>query len=295
MQCTRIRCGVAVSAFTLISASAHAETVNPGFETVSRALAGGEQTNGIGGDDVLVGTRLPFPFGNGVVDWSDPVTVPGWRTITVPFGSPNQLLAGVLRPADIDGAPFVTGIEGNNALAIQAAIAGQETTTVLQPDTTYTLSFLGAISQFDSDYFFSVSLTAVDDTADLPIENQPGVTRLALGTFFPPNNTPDGVMRRYEFSYTTPKTLPAALVGARVGINIFGSDGIPRVIYDDFALTALGPTIPADLDADGEVGASDLAILLAAWGTNPGSPADLNADGAVNSTDLAILLAAWGT
>jgi hypothetical protein len=243
--------GIALFASMCIASSAQAESVlivNPGFETVSRPLAGGEQTNGIGGAGTLVGTREPFPFGVGTVDWSAPVTVPGWRTFVVPFGSPDILYAGVLRPTELGGTPFVTGIEGGNVLAIQVAQAGQETAEVLQPNTTYTLSFLGGISQFDSNYFFAVTLTAIDDTATLPIENQPGVTRLALGSFFPPVQQPDGVMRRYEFSYTSPNPLPASLVGARVGINVYGSDGIPRVIYDDFTLTAVDAAIPTFCD-----------------------------------------------
>lgn len=51
---------------------------------------------------------------------------------------------------------------------------------------------------------------------------------------------------------------------------------------------------PWDLNGAGNVGAADLAQLLAAWGTNPGHPADFNGDGIVNATDLAQLLAAWG-
>ncbi len=47
----------------------------------------------------------------------------------------------------------------------------------------------------------------------------------------------------------------------------------------------------ADLSGDGIVNSSDLAILLAAWGT---PAADLSGDGTTNSADLAILLAAWG-
>ena len=35
------------------------------------------------------------------------------------------------------------------------------------------------------------------------------------------------------------------LVGAHIGINVFGSDGIPRVVYDDFELTAVGQGVPA--------------------------------------------------
>lgn len=56
---------------------------------------------------------------------------------------------------------------------------------------------------------------------------------------------------------------------------------------------------PADLDNSGNVGPSDLGILLGAWG-NPGcggsSPclADLNGDGSVGPADLGALLGNWG-
>ncbi len=49
-----------------------------------------------------------------------------------------------------------------------------------------------------------------------------------------------------------------------------------------------------DLDHSGRVNTADLALLLGAWGPNPGHVADLNADDVVNAADLALLLAAWG-
>jgi hypothetical protein len=56
-------------------------------------------------------------------------------------------------------------------------------------------------------------------------------------------------------------------------------------------LVVLRDSSATDLDGDGIVGPSDLAILLGAWGT-PG-PGDLDGDGVVGSADLAILLGAW--
>lgn len=51
---------------------------------------------------------------------------------------------------------------------------------------------------------------------------------------------------------------------------------------------------PADLNGDLVVDAADLALLLGAWGPNPGNPADINGDGVVNASDLALLLGTWG-
>jgi hypothetical protein len=50
-----------------------------------------------------------------------------------------------------------------------------------------------------------------------------------------------------------------------------------------------------DLNADGIVNASDLPLLLNAWGGTGPLSADLNDDGVVNAQDFSILLGNWGT
>jgi len=59
------------------------------------------------------------------------------------------------------------------------------------------------------------------------------------------------------------------------------------------ASTILVESCPADLDGDGQVNASDLGLLLKAWGDG-GADSDLNGDTAVNSRDLSLLLGSWG-
>lgn len=49
--------------------------------------------------------------------------------------------------------------------------------------------------------------------------------------------------------------------------------------------------LPADLNYDGAVDATDLALLLAAWGT---PAADISGNGSTGAEDLAVILAAWG-
>lgn len=59
-------------------------------------------------------------------------------------------------------------------------------------------------------------------------------------------------------------------------------------------LGAWGGSGAADIDGNGAVDAADLAILLGAWGPAPkGTPADLDRDGDVDAADLALLLGAW--
>lgn len=59
----------------------------------------------------------------------------------------------------------------------------------------------------------------------------------------------------------------------------------------------LPPPFPGDLNSDGDVDLSDLAVLLAHFGTPAGADrlqGDLTGDGAVDLSDLAILLASFG-
>jgi hypothetical protein len=57
------------------------------------------------------------------------------------------------------------------------------------------------------------------------------------------------------------------------------------------AMSEVPTAILGDLDGDGLVGQTDLAILLGGWGG--AGVGDLDGDGAIGSTDLAILLGAW--
>ena len=51
---------------------------------------------------------------------------------------------------------------------------------------------------------------------------------------------------------------------------------------------------PHDLDADGNVGVSDLLVLLASWGPCQGCPADFDGNDNIGVPDLLVLLANWG-
>lgn len=210
--------------------------VNPSFELTSRPLLIGEQTNGAGGSGVLVATR--YPFGGGGVSWANPVEVPGWRTRIRPFGDTAVAYAGVLHPPLLTGQPFITGQDGQNVLALQVMQVGQALNTKLQPNTRYTLKFLGGIGRFGSDYHLAVSLTAVQDLQVLPIEGQPGVTRLAITQGLHPPVESFGTLREYSLEYTSPTVLPPGLINKHIGIHMYGSDGIPRVVFDNFRLTA---------------------------------------------------------
>jgi hypothetical protein len=50
---------------------------------------------------------------------------------------------------------------------------------------------------------------------------------------------------------------------------------------------------PADLSGDGEVGVTDLTVVILAWG-QAGGAADINADGVVDVLDLIEVITNWG-
>lgn len=85
-----------------------------------------------------------------------------------------------------------------------------------------------------------------------------------------------------------------ALVGPGVYFLVVGPFGATdsAACGAEYRLSLAGPTVCiGDLDGDNAVTASDLGLLLGAWG----SPThDLDGDGIVDAADLAILLGAWG-
>ena len=85
-----------------------------------------------------------------------------------------------------------------------------------------------------------------------------------------------------------------ALAGGQliVGASDRGSSGAaarPRIDVFD-----LDPARFGDLDRNGAIGPSDLAILLAAWGT-AGAREDLDGDGTVGPRDLVLVLGSWSS
>ncbi len=237
-----------ITAASCLCFSAHAaiiEIINPSFELTSRPLLAGEQTNGMAGAGTPVATR--FPFQSGIPTWDDPVEVSGWRTRYQPPPNTSINRAGVLHPPTINGQPFIQGQHGQNVFANQISRAGQALNHILQPNTTYRLDFLGGIGRFDSNYFFAVSFITVPTLDTLPLDGDSGVDtrRLAItsGLSHPPEA--NGQMLPYFLEYTTPPVLPPQHANRFLGITLFGSDGIPRVLLDDFRLEATPVPPPA--------------------------------------------------
>lgn len=147
----------------------------------------------------------------------------------------------------------------------------------------------------------SSTSTAVTWVRTIPPLN--GVANISDLTYVPSQNAiyaiydKDDILRAMETDGTLigEWTLPGkdqegvALKGSELYITEdYGSDGGDVLRYAPFKV------IPQpDLDADGKVNLTDLAILSAAWTSNSQSAADTNADGVIDTIDLAIFSAAW--
>ncbi len=222
--------------------------INASFEQTSRPLAPGELTNGSGGAGVSVATRMPWSGGG--VSYANPVEVPGWRTLLPPPNNPNAIVyAGVLNPPTLNTIngpqPFISGQEGQNVAAAQVSHMQQMLNVQVQSNTRYTLSFLAGNGLFDVGEGVYVSLLASPDLQTLAFLNTPNVTTLALtqGVGIPPNST--GTMTRFQIEYVAPAVLPANIVNRYLAISFIGSDGIPRMCFDDFRLVATPVPAPA--------------------------------------------------
>ena len=216
--------------------------INPGFELTSRPLIDGEITNGCGGAGVTVGTRMPFR-GSGV-SFANPVEVPGWRTYLPPPNNPNATIwAGVLNPPvmnTINGPqPFLANMEGQHVAAAQVSWMQQTLNVKVRPSTRYQLRFRAGNGLFDLGEGVYVSLLASPDLQTLAFLNTPNVTTLALtqGVGIPPGST--GSMTQFQIEYVSPRILPANVSNRYLAISLIGSDGIPRMCFDDFQLTAI--------------------------------------------------------
>ncbi len=112
--------------------------------------------------------------------------------------------------------------------------------------------------------------------------------RCAIGWHIASNIlTPIGAFEADEIRISPDPGAPSIPVAAITGAAILAADTGPIRITGETSV----PLCAADLNADGQVTAADLALLLGAWGTGA---ADLNGDGVTNASDLAALLGSWG-
>ena len=92
---------------------------------------------------------------------------------------------------------------------------------------------------------------------------------------------------------------PYSIVDLQIDATTGGIQGYAYFVdsfinFDVIPAPPCAPLCLADLDGNGDVGASDLLALLASWGPCEECTADLDGNGDVGASDLLALLAGWG-
>ena len=137
----------------------------------------------------------------------------------------------------------------------------------------YNRGYTAAMARLDADGASAVS--APFATVDV-VETNIGAAPAALRFSFNTAGLAPGDYTQSTTVWTSDENLPGA---------------VARPMTLAFTVTVTGSSIPGDLNGDGFVNASDLAMLLAQWGGS--GSGDIDGDGTVGGGDLAALLAAW--
>ena len=132
----------------------------------------------------------------------------------------------------------------------------------------------------------------------IDISNDNGSTWTNVETIGPAGPETGGGWFQHSFSVSD-FVAPTSEVRLRFIAADEGDGSIVEAAVDDLAVSTIVCDEPVfgDIDGDGSVGASDLLLLLAAWGACADCndcPADLDDDCTVGASDLLLLLANWG-
>jgi len=203
--------------------------------------------------------------------------------------------------ADIEGNGFDDVITANDSPVLQGAGSALPVFTLFRGSATG-LGNPVPIALPNAVRGHGVTLVDVDSDGDRDI-----VAVYGLG-----DGSKRAVLLRVDDSAST-DSISITLVGEPLGdgalllssdANLDGKGGNDvLVVSGESALAGLlttnaapflgvGPSCPSDLDGDGEVSASDLAVVLIEWGLT--GSGDINNDGFVDSKDLGLVLSNWG-
>lgn len=211
-------------------------------------------------------------------------------TIIVNKGQGNGTFTPLL-PAQSAGGQvwmLVTGdLDGDGDADVAAANSGTNNGAILRNNGR---GMLGAPATYAADPFpLAADLGDVDGDGDLD-----WVTSSFGGDWWLFRNNGSAAFSFVQ-EFLSPQAASCALM-----VDIDNDRDLDLALVDELQDVVIlmknsGTTSLGDLNGDGAVNASDLALLLGAWGPcGTVCPADLNGDGLVNASDLALLLGNWG-
>lgn len=265
-------------------------------------FSGGGEAGGIDGSLVVMPNgAIIFPAAetNHIGEVLPGQSAPGLLIPTLPYGVAKFPASVLLVPASWCGAGTITVLTAN------PAARGQEQTFVnLVP--TVNGYWLIDDGEPASSYPYTVAgLAAIPDnctTAELgrlvvTCEKSNGLVTVVI----PNGSVTSGGLLNWQsrqimvIGILAPRGVTVDPVTKDL-ILVDRNPALPQLGDRVIALRFLGDcTCDADINQDGRVAGSDLAMLLAEWGSDCADPGvDINADGVVHAIDLAEVLAHWG-
>jgi hypothetical protein len=275
MQSTFPTVIVGASVVVPVSVSNAASVVHPlGADAITATVAGSSGL--VGSQTVNVALAPAATTVNLAVNTASAANISASATIsTAAEGAQN---ATIVR--NIAGTVLRHAVASFSAKSVVSATTVSVSTapdsglvTISVPVSNFGFNALQATLDVDATTGLSAPFAIVDGT-----ESGVGATPTALVFTFDSNGRAPGTYTQTASIATSDQNLPGATAGS-MSLTL--------------SVTVQATGNPADLDGDGFVNGSDLAILLNQWG-GPGS-ADLDGDGTVLGSDLAIMLNAWGS
>ena len=229
-----------------------------------------------GGNAVLVSEDFTSTDGGFVVSGSPASGSGGWAW-AVPSGR------GCNAPSTTSKC-FITGAPSGSGVFCNDLDGGP---TYLTSPVFDLSSAQAAEVSYQTFYLVSPS-TTTDDLLVTEISNNGGTTWVQMASV---NTSGTWTTRKYNIGDFVTLTNNMRV---RFKAQDVGTDNSLVCGIDNFAVNTITCTVAVegDLDGDGVVGASDIAILLLDFGPCPGTPcpSDLDGDGDVTAGDIAFLL-----
>ncbi len=199
---------------------------------------------------------------------------PGGVTIPIPIGDATVSAFDATQAGKSVAAPLTRNKNGSYQFSIAVPVNFVIAATVMDQPVSEgaplpgILTLAGSLTMGSNAVTLALALSSSENSTQ-PVEAEPFVgVALALPTVLPTGGIANLLMSGDVTSLTVAQSLNASL-----------------------ALTGPRQLIPADINGDWLVNATDLSLLLANWGGS--GVGDITGDGVVSAADLSMLLAYW--
>ncbi len=203
----------------------------------------------------------------------------GWFDARATFDGARALLSGQYRFSSVAQAVYDQRVSrGEHTLRFEIESSEAEDGSHPSEVNTLTVRLFGVNGEFGSDHSGAIPIPY----SAIPVE-----IALIYEETFSGGYPVQGIEREVDLGSAGYDYLYAGFAGYGV-TNTIEND---YIAVDDVSLLGAA-ACPGDIDGDGYVGTTDLALLLSDWQEN--GPGDISGDGVIDILDLAILVNVWG-